>query len=75
MNLEELAREAEVWAIPGAILPPSKVHNERLARFAALVLEEAAKAAESTPTCLLPSGAFLSERCAKAIRALKPVAS
>ena len=75
MNLEELAREAGVWAIPGALLPPSKIHNERLTHFAALVLEEAAKAAENTPTCLLPSGAFLSERCAAAIRALKPVAS
>lgn len=43
MNLEELAREAGVWAIPGALLPPSKIHNERLTHFAALVLQVAAR--------------------------------
>ena len=32
-------------------------------------LEEAAKIAEETATCLLPSGHFLSERVAAAIRA------
>lgn len=32
--------------------------------------ERCAKVAENTATCLLPSGSFLSERCAAAIRAL-----
>lgn len=81
MNLEELARQAGYDVDPEGIAMPiyhadgSADERAQLTRFAALVLEEAAKAAESTPTCLLPSGAFLSERCAKAIRALKPVAS
>ena len=38
------------------------------ARLAAL--EEAAKVAENTATCLLPTGSFLSERVADAIRSL-----
>jgi len=78
MNLEELARQAgmerdfSTWYTGDE---DNGVSDDALARFAALVLEEAAKTAENTPTCLLPSGAFLSERCAAAIRALKPVAS
>lgn len=78
MNLEELARQAgmelgfSTWYTDDE---DNGVADDALARFAALVLEEAAKATENTPTCLLPSGAFLSERCAAAIRALKPVAS
>ena len=71
MNLEELAREAGFRLD----VTSGSVNTHRLTRFAALVLEEAAKAAENTPTCLLPSGAFLSERCAAAIRALKPGAA
>jgi hypothetical protein len=33
-------------------------------------LEAAAEKAEITETCILPSGHFLSEKCANAIRAL-----
>ena len=79
MNLEELAREAEVWAIPGAILPPSKVHNERLTRFAALVLEEAARECDAEFWRVTKArggdAAVAAGECAAAIRALKPVAS
>ena len=72
MNIEELARQAGVWATFGAILPPSKTHNERLASFAALVLEEAAKTCEDSDVFQYddPGGFF-----AELIRALKPVAS
>jgi hypothetical protein len=53
-TLQRLAREAEVWAVFGAIIPKSTVFNERLARFAALVrvdaLEQAAKVAKGYAT-------------------------
>jgi len=39
------------------------------------VIEECAKVAESTPTTLCQNGDFFSERCAKAIRALKSAPS
>jgi len=69
-DIERLAQQAEVWAIPGTLLPPSKVHNERLARFAALVLEEAAKTSEGYATM-----EGYEREIAAAIRAMKPVAS
>ncbi len=81
MNIEELAREAEVWAIPGALLPSSRAQNERLAIFAALVLEEAAKVCDIKPGTERwevqggEDGAQLCDSLAAAIRALKPVAS
>ena len=76
MNLEELARQAGYDVDYGGITMPhyhaDGPADERahLARFAALVLEEAAKTAEERP---LQSGMDEWDSTAAAIRALKPV--
>lgn len=46
-DIERMAREAEVWAVTGAYIPQSREFNQRLARFAALVQDDAARFIEA----------------------------
>jgi hypothetical protein len=75
-KIQQLAHDAGgiravEYADPECFMGNMSFTDQELSVFAALVLEEAAKVAENTPTALLPSGSFLSERVAQAIRALK----
>jgi hypothetical protein len=80
MDLERLAREAGLPDMAPGGLMRWHGHREHLARFAALVLEEAAKVCEEERvevTGETEDDAYntATEHCAAAIRALKPAAS
>lgn len=46
-DIERMAREAEVWAVTGEYIPQSREFNQRLARFAAIVQDDAARFIEA----------------------------
>ena len=75
MNLEELAREAGFRLD----VTSGSVNTHRLTRFAALVLEAAARECDAEFWRLTKArggdAAVAAGECAAAIRALKPVAS
>jgi hypothetical protein len=75
--IERLAREAttpiKVRQSEATGQPTIMGGGLNLEVFAALVAQECARVAAETPTALLPSGSFLSERCAARIRAAFPM--
>ena len=64
---EPAQRASEAWSRP-AYYTADQMHAYAAAAVAA-ERERCAVIAENTATCLLPTGSFLSERVAKAIRA------